>query len=79
MNKRKNGLEEIDISEIKDFRNKTFNNGSNNNKIIKNNIKNILGNNHRQILGINNNNENNIFIIGQNSGINKDMQSNLSP
>ena len=79
INKRKNQLDEIDISEIKDFRNKTFNNGNNNNK-IKNNVKNILGNNHRQILGINNNNtENNIFIIGQNSGINKDLQSSLSP
>ena len=74
--KRKNEFDEIDIKEIKDFNNKTF---TNNNKIVKNNIKNILGNNHKQILGINNNTENNIFIIGQNQKINNDFDSNISP
>ena len=79
--KRKNELDEIDINEIKDFTNKTFNN-SNSNKIPKGNMKNILGNNHRQILGIsnhNNNTENNYFIIGQNAESNNNLESNISP
>ena len=76
--KRKNELDQIDINEIKDITNKTFNNS--NNKLTKNSIKNILGNNHRQILGINNNNENNYFILKQNTEVNNnDLESDISP
>ena len=76
--KSKNELDKIDIENIKEFNNKIFNN-NNNNKIAKNNIKTILGNNHRQILGINNNNENNIFLIGKNPEMNNEFESNISP
>ena len=76
--KRKNELDQIDLNEIKDITNKTFNNS--NNKLTKNSIKNILGNNHRQILGINNNNENNYFILKQNTEVNNnDLESDISP
>ena len=76
--KSKNELDKIDIENIKEFNNKILGN-TNNNKNIKNNVKTILGNNHRQILGINNNNENNIFLIGKNPDINNEFESNLSP
>ena len=75
--KRKNELEELDDNDIKEFNNKKFNNSNNNHKTAKNNIKNILGNDHKQILGINNNTENNIFVIGQNGEINNEPESNI--
>ena len=77
--KRKNEIEDINIDELKDIKdlnNKTY---INTNKMSKNNIKNIIGNNHRQILGISNNNENNYFIIEQNEEISKNLESNISP
>ena len=71
---KKQDFEEIppDINS-KEFNNRPFNN----NKDLKNNFKNILGDNHKQILGINNNSNNNFFFISQsnssasNSDLNK--------
>ena len=77
--KRTNDIDNnVEINDIKEFNIKTFNN-TDNNKVAKNSIKNILGNNHRQILGINNNNENNIFLIGQNEEINNELESHFIP
>jgi len=61
--KKQNDFEEIpqDIN-IKEFNTGLFNNS----KVLRNNFKNILGSNHRQILGINNDNNNNFVFISQN-------------
>ena len=61
--KKQNDFEEIPLDiNIKEFNNGLFNNS----KVLRNNFKNILGSNHRQILGINNDNNNNFFFISQN-------------
>jgi hypothetical protein len=58
---------------VKDFNTSAFNNS----KILKNNIKNMLGTNHKQILGINNNN--NYYFLGQNYATNNNIDSNITP
>ena len=76
--KRQNDFEEIPQEiNIKVFNTSVFNNS----KILKNNIKNILGTNHKQILGINNNNSNNYYFLGQNynTANNNNLDSNITP
>ena len=62
--------QEIKLKEFRSF---------NNSKIIKNNIKNILGNNHKQILGINNNNDNNYYLLGPAYNTANNLDSNITP
>ena len=72
-NKNSNDFEEIPIQiNIKEFNARTFNN----NNYVKNNIKSILGENHRQILGIKDNNNNKY--VYQNFNTNTSSSTNLT-
>ena len=73
---RENDFEEM----IPDINIKELTRPFNNSKILKNNFKNVLGNNHKQILGINNNNDNNnYYFIGQNYNTANNINSSITP
>ena len=64
--KKQNDFEEMPQEmNVKEFNTGLFNN----NKVVRNNFKNILGNNHKQILGISNDNPNNFVFKNQSYNI----------
>ena len=75
--KKQNDFEEMPQEmNVKEFNTGLFNN----NKVVRNNFKNILGNNHKQILGISNDNPNNFVFKNQSYNIiSNNSESNKTP